>query len=169
MHIIIDGCDGCGKTTMTNRLVKEYNLDKVIMTKYGWKAVESYIEKAGLNNVVSDRSFISEYVYSQVYGRESEITNQVFDKLITLYESQKEPWIFVILNANVNVILNRVEKRGIDNEVKEEVEKKIEMYDNVAKKLLNLNNGNVMYIDTSDLSEIGVFHKIKEFINGKQS
>lgn len=166
MHIIIDGCDGCGKTTMTNRLVKEYNLDKVIMTKYGWKAVKSYTEKAFLNNVVSDRSFISEYVYSKVYGRESEITDYVFDTLVALYATQEEPWIFVILNANVDVIMNRVEKRGIDNEVREEVEKKIEMYDKVAKKLLSLKNGKVMYIDTSDLTEVNVFHKIKEFING---
>ena len=166
MHIIIDGCDGCGKTTMTNRLVKEYSLDKVIMTKFGWKALESYTQKAFLDNVVSDRSFISEYVYSKVYGRESAITDEIFDRLVTLYETQPEPWFFVILNANADTIISRVEKRGIDNEVREEVEKKIRAYDEVAKKLLNLDNGRIMYIDTTDLSEVNVFHKIKEFING---
>lgn len=169
MHIIIDGCDGCGKSTLVDKLVKEYNLDKVIMTKEGWKEKSSYIQKSSLDNVVSDRSFISEYVYSNVYKRQSKITDTVFDDLVSLYTISTNPWLIIVLNASVDTILERVNKRGIDEESKAEVEKKVERYEKTGMLLQKLARKYVLYLDTTDLSEIDVFNKVKEFIDKKKS
>lgn len=163
MHIIVDGCDGCGKTTLTDRLAKEYNLDKVIMTRYGWKEFQSYYQKASLENVVSDRSFISERVYSKLYNRKSSITQDLFDALVSLYYNiSPEPWLFVILTANVDTVMNRIAQRGIDTETKEEVIRKIELYLSVYE---DFKTDNILYLDTTNLTEDDVFNKVKEFIN----
>ena len=165
MRIIVDGCDGCGKSTLVDKLVKEYNLDKVVMTREGWKAKESYIQKSQLDNVVSDRSFISEYVYANVYDRQTEINHQVFVNLFTQYISQKDPWYFILLTADVDTILDRVNKRGIDIEQRREVEDKVERYSYTGKRLQDIDNEHVLYLNTTDLSEIDVFNKVKEFLN----
>lgn len=166
MHIIIDGCDGCGKTTLVDRLVKEYKLDKVVMTREGWKDVQSYEQKCLLDNVVSDRSFISEYVYSNVYSRESKINPQVFVDLFKKYtSSQINPWLIIILNGSVDTIMERVNKRGTDEEIRIEVENKVERYESVGKRLQLMDNKHVLYLDTTYLSELGVFNKVKGFID----
>lgn len=164
MRIAIDGCDGCGKTTLGDRLVKRFKLDKVTMTKEGWKDIESYTQKKDLDNIVSDRSFVSEYVYSRVYNRDSQITDVVFDLLCRLYFNNDNPWLFFILTADVDTILDRVNKRGIDEEKKDEVARKRYVYDVALRPYVDKYPTSIFVIDTTNKTEDEVFNEVCELI-----
>ncbi len=162
MHIIIDGCDGCGKTTLTDKLAKQFSLDKIIMTRYGWKDFQSYYQKAALDNVVSDRSFISERVYSKLYNRQSSITKELYDALLSLYyKIPPQPWLFVILTASADTIMKRIEQRGVDTETRNEIMRKIELYLSIYEEF---KTDNILYLDTTVMTEDDVFNKVKEFV-----
>ena len=74
-------------------------------------------------------------------------------------------WVIIILNGSVDTIMERVNKRGTDEEIRIEVENKIERYESVGKRLQLMDNKHVLYLDTTYLSELGVFNKVKGFID----
>ena len=61
--------------------------------------------------------------------------------------------------------MERVNKRGTDEEIRIEVENKVERYESVGKRLQLMDNKHVLYLDTTYLSELGVFNKVKGFID----
>lgn len=164
MRIAIDGCDGCGKTTLVDKLVKRFKLDKVTMTKEGWKDIDSYLQKKDLNHIVSDRSFISEYVYSRVYDRDTQITEDVFNLFCRLYCDNDNPWLFFILTADVDTIMSRVNKRGIDEEKKDEIARKRYCYDIAMRNNLDKYPTSIFVIDTSNKTEQEVFNEVCDLI-----
>ena len=71
--VILDGCDGTGKTTLA----------KIIAAKYGWdichctgddpKDYEFYRQTGKKQNVVWDRHTIGELIYPTVFNRKPEL------------------------------------------------------------------------------------------------
>lgn len=164
MRIVIDGCDGCGKTTLVDKLVNRFGLDKVTMTKPGWKDIESYIQKKDLEQIVSDRSFISEFVYSRVYERDTQITPAVFELLCRLYCDNDHPWLFFILTADVKTIMDRVNKRGTDTEVEYEIARKRYTYEVSVKDYVDKYPTSFFIIDTTNKTETEVYNEVCELI-----
>ena len=66
MRIIIEGCDGVGKSTLALSLAKKYKCDIIHMTAWSPKVLSSYINRLKNKNIILDRSFISEVVYSKI-------------------------------------------------------------------------------------------------------
>lgn len=89
MILIFEGADKSGKTTLCQRLVDEFNfkyfkssrqmgsklnLEEAI--KYDWLFLLDFFNQTNFsNNVIFDRSFISQYAYSLVYRESSVMKN----------------------------------------------------------------------------------------------
>lgn len=114
MRIIVEGADGVGKSTVVEYLAKKYNCDIIHMTAWGSRDYCDYHAKLSLNNVISDRSFLSEMVYKQAFGLQPKLT---FTQLDALMNHVKEnDWKFIILTAPVDVLKQRLHERGNESE-----------------------------------------------------
>ena len=110
MKVIVEGADGVGKSTIVNNLAKTYNCDIVQMTKWGSRRYTDYSAKLTLDNVIFDRSFLSEMVYKQAFGLQPELSFGEFDRLI--HDAKGQQWEFIILTAPVDVLTQRLINRG---------------------------------------------------------
>ena len=152
MEIIIEGCDGIGKTSVIERLRRKYSCDVLWMCN-GDKTIRGFEEKAKLHNIISDRSFLSEWVYSKVFNRKTELTKIWMDWLLD-YEYNKYK-VFVLV-ADPNVIMERISKRGTDSEDYESIIKLNQAYKKLGEDYPNRIN----VIDTTNLTEEQVFEAI---------
>lgn len=110
MKVIVEGADGVGKSTIVNGLAEKYNCDIVRMTRWGSRNKKDYQDKLCLDNIISDRSFLSEMVYKQAFGLQPELSFSAFGTLIHI--AKKQRWKFIILTAPVDVLKQRLINRG---------------------------------------------------------
>lgn len=128
MRIIIDGNDGVGKTTLSLRLKEDLNIKSYIHLSYhdptDYVFYSSILEKT---DVIFDRSFIDEPIYSEVLRRQPGFNERSEEHL---YEKLKKLNYIVIICYSLNKINKENEhKEIIDNE------KVIDRYfESVAKK-----------------------------------
>lgn len=117
MRIILEGPDGVGKTTLAQQLADHYGCDIIHMTEKGSKKFFDYQDKARLDNIVSDRSFFSERVYSSVFNRkEKNLTPGEVDELYYWYK--RWGWKIIFLDASTETIVKRLNIRGDEDEHK---------------------------------------------------
>ena len=114
--MIIEGPDGAGKTTLVRKLADHFKCDIVVMTEKGSKQVGDYLCKSNLDNVVSDRSFLSELVYTYVFHRRSSLSLYDYERVMREY--RKEGWQFIILNASTECLTKRLNVRGDEDAYK---------------------------------------------------
>lgn len=84
MKIIVEGHDAAGKTTLINKLKEHYNISNVIhLTNKMDRSFNFYRNKLlkYRDDVIFDRQFISEFVYSNALKRDTEITHEKLDEL----------------------------------------------------------------------------------------
>lgn len=86
------------------------------MTEKGSKKPEDYLTKCNLNNIISDRSFLSELVYTYVFSRRSPMTLYDYERLMREY--RQNGWQFIILNASTECLSERLNVRGDEDEYK---------------------------------------------------
>lgn len=144
MRIYLDGCDGTGKSTLADKLCRRFRLDKFCLTKDSEKSVRRYLEIRKTDNVVYDRTFLSEIVYPKVFHRKEWMTE--YDKEILLYHYLKlEPDdIFIILTARNNDIKERILSRG------EEYSEILDNIPEINKKYVELGlQYHIQIVDTS--------------------
>lgn len=116
MKIIVEGPDGAGKSTLVRQLADHFGCDILRMTEKGSKRFEDYIEKASLNNIVSDRCFISELVYCNVFNRQTPLSIFQYEELVKYYKSLG--WIFIFLDASTDCLTSRLINRGDEDDYK---------------------------------------------------
>lgn len=132
-HIIIDGPDGCSKTTICKKLSKEVKRPIIRMkkTKSFFKnlTVEdaSYIYFTTISQIPSDypcvfdRGYTSSLVYSKVYNRNVDLS------YIDEIEKEMKPIIIILTATNEELFKRRPNDRVIDNDmrykIKDEYEK----------------------------------------------
>ncbi|NCU31999.1 MAG: hypothetical protein EOM23_03465, partial [Candidatus Moranbacteria bacterium] len=88
MRIIIDGNDGVGKTWLAKRLQNDLGIKSYIHLSY--KDPTSYSFYSNIlkkENVIFDRSFIDEPIYSEVLGRKNNLS---VSELLSLYNHVKD-------------------------------------------------------------------------------
>lgn len=134
MKIIIEGCDGTGKTTLAKKLARKYKCDVIHMTNKDPKDFNFYSQSLRKTKAIYDRNFLSEMIYPKVFKRNgSAITEQEFKLL--LKQARDEDILIVILTASRYDILTRLKERT--NEPEEILKKYVwidKQYRKIAKK-----------------------------------
>lgn len=157
MRILIDGCDGTGKTSTCEKLANKLGCNIVRLTYNGDRRLRSYAEMMTLDNVIHDRTFLSELIYPKYFGKISKISSNGKNALLNLID-EYDAKVF-ILTASFSTIVERLRKRGDEfiNDVN--ILKKVnDEYINYAEYM------GYTVIDTSSLSVDEVVDRIERNI-----
>lgn len=104
--LIIEGLDGCGKTTLVSGLIQEkYNLivpQQQVNNSY--QQHKEILQNSNLSSMI-DRSFISEIVYGKILANKTKLTEEEFFKLLKLYGAHNSMLFY--LYAPKEVLLER--------------------------------------------------------------
>ena len=110
MRILIDGCDGTGKTSVCEKLANKFGCNIVRLTHDGDRNFKAYSEAMIPDNMVHDRTFLSEIIYPKYFNRDSRLDSNIIPdlfELIKLFDVK-----LFILTAKSETILERIGKRG---------------------------------------------------------
>ena len=119
MRIALDGCDGTGKTTISEKLANRLGCNIIRLTYAGDRSFEAYVDLMTCENVVHDRTFLSEMIYPKYFGRSSRLSPSIIPSLFRGIAALNIK--LFVLTAKPETILERIAKRGdefIDDEDK---------------------------------------------------
>ena len=99
MRIMIDGPDGAGKTSVCEKLANNLGCNIVRLTNGGDRSFRAYSEAIIPDNMVHDRTFLSEIIYPKYFGRPSRLPEKyqvaLYD-LVDLYQAK----MFILVASN---------------------------------------------------------------------
>ena len=107
---IIEGPDGAGKSTLAEKLANALDMNILKMTANGGQSVPEYMQKLACDGVIIDRCWVSEQVYSDLFGREPRISNDDAEALTEFCELALIP--IIVLLPPLHVVISRLNKRG---------------------------------------------------------
>lgn len=110
MPIIIEGPDGAGKSTLAKALADKLDMNILKMTANGGQSPEEYVQKLACDGVIIDRCWVSEQVYSDLFGREPRIDNENAEALTDLCRIVGVP--IIILLPPLTEVIKRLTLRG---------------------------------------------------------
>lgn len=110
MRVIIDGCDGTGKSTIVEKLANILGCNVIRLTYAGDRSVKAYYQMMSVDNVIHDRSFISEIIYPKYFGRDSRLEPDCEGYLHHLVDNLSIK--LFILTASPETIEKRIRQRG---------------------------------------------------------
>lgn len=155
MKIILEGCDGTGKTTLAKILAERYGLDVCHCTQYDPGDYEFYRQTLRKQNVIWDRHTLGELIYPKIFSRKQQISTE--DARLVMHYAKEEGVKVLVLTADNSVIYDRLNAREDESPL---------IYDNVdyidSKFRFYAEQFNVPVIDTSKLSLQEIFNIIEE-------
>src|SRR5690606_5840807 len=117
--IVLEGCDGTGKSTLARALQEKtgfpivqgssFEISKLGVTEMYTKMMELI----NTNNIIIDRFYLSNYVYGNLFDYPT-MTRDMFS---TLAQKTEENALTVYLTAATEIIQNRILERG-DKDIK---------------------------------------------------
>jgi thymidylate kinase len=110
MPIIIEGPDGAGKSTLAKSLAGALDMNILKMTANGGQSVPEYLQKLACDGVIIDRCWVSEQIYSDMFGREPRVDNDDAEALTELCEHMGIP--IIVLLPPLHVVISRLNERG---------------------------------------------------------
>lgn len=110
MPIIIEGPDGAGKSTLAKSLADRLDMNILKMTANGGQSVPEYLQKLACDGVIIDRCWVSEQIYSDLFGREPRIGNDDAEALTELCGRVGIP--IIMLLPPLHVVIGRLNERG---------------------------------------------------------
>lgn len=110
MPIIIEGPDGAGKSTLAKSLADRLDMNILKMTANGGQSVREYRQKLECDGVIIDRCWVSEQIYSDLFGREPRIGNDDAEALTELCGFAGIP--IIVLLPPLHVVIGRLNARG---------------------------------------------------------
>lgn len=149
--IIIEGCDGVGKTTIVNKLKAlgygslHFNFDPTLSIKQKYERI---LTQDYEYPVVLDRSFISEMVYGPINRGGSRLSDKEFKELLGLI--QKRGGRVVYLSALPEVIYKRVLSRNDDDKKVLNLDKIKQICVQYDRVMQAINNCDVVRIDNTN-------------------
>ena len=131
--IIIEGCDGTGKTTLCKQLAEKYGLDVVHITSKDPNDFEFYKETLRKTNVVYDRHFLGELIYPKIYNRQGNLDRD--DAKWFRMLCFKQNVCIIVLTTDIDEIRRRLTERGELKFVFDKVDSINRQFLELAKKL----------------------------------
>lgn len=113
MKIILEGCDGTGKTTLAKILADKYGLDICHCTQHDAKDYDFYRQTLRKDNVVWDRHTIGELIYPKIFGRDHGMSPE--DARLVISHSREEGVRTFVLTCDPEVIRRRLRDRGTED------------------------------------------------------
>ena len=110
MPIIIEGPDGAGKSTLAKSLADRLDMNILKMTANGGQSAREYMQKLACDGVIIDRCWVSEQVYSDLFGREPRIDNDDAEELTKFCRLACIP--IIVLLPPLHVVISRLNERG---------------------------------------------------------
>lgn len=110
MPIIIEGPDGAGKSTLAKSLAGALDMSILKMTANGGQSMPEYVQKLKCDGIIIDRCWVSEQVYSDLFGREPRIDNDDAEALTEFCGLAGIP--IVVLLPPLHVVIRRLNERG---------------------------------------------------------
>lgn len=153
IRIIIDGNDGIGKTTLAKRIGQDLGIDSYIHLSYNDpRSFGFYNEIIKKDNVVFDRSFMDEVIYSSVLERDCTLSRAQVEYL---HAQLKELGVIVIIAHTKNKIYSEDEFVGIVSS-----ERRIDTYfSDLAFKY------GYIYYDTHNDNYDDLLNRVKEYLS----
>ena len=155
MKIILEGCDGTGKTTLAKILADRYKLDICHCTQDDPGDYEFYRQTLRKENVIWDRHTLGELIYPKIFEREQKIG--VEDARLLMHHAKEEGVLVIVLTAGIESIYNRIDERGNED---------ARVHDNLAyidrQFRFYAKEFRLLLIDTSKLTLQDIFNLIEE-------
>ena len=132
MRLILEGCDGTGKTTLSRQIAEENGLNLIKLNNHAKNDVENHLKMLKVDNYVMDRSFISEWVYESLGNDGDKLAFSTVELLID-YCKHLDIQI-IVLRQPTDVLLERLKERGDEEDwLLENLEEIQERYDFIAE------------------------------------
>jgi putative hydrolase of the HAD superfamily len=151
--IVIEGCDGVGKTTIVNKLkaigyqTLHFGFDPALSIKQKYERLLA----SGYNSpIVFDRSFISEMVYGPLNRGGSRLSDVDFNELLSLISRRNGHIVY--LRADPKSIFQRISDRGNKDKNELDIDKIKQICAQYDKVIDSISNCNVIKIDNTNLS-----------------
>lgn len=110
MPIVIEGPDGAGKSTLAKSLADRLDMNILKMTANGGQSVPEYLQKLACDGVIIDRCWVSEQIYSDLFGREPRIGDDDAEALTEFCGLVGIP--IIVLLPPLHVVIGRLNERG---------------------------------------------------------
>ncbi len=108
MRIIIEGCDGTGKTTLVDGLAKEYNLGKIHISNKDPNDLDFYYQFLRKDDVIFDRNLIGEMIYPKIFNRPQKLKEYELDYLMA--KAKELDIKIIVLTAAIDTINFRLKQ-----------------------------------------------------------
>lgn len=131
MIIIIEGPDLAGKSTLAKEINIKGDFEVVHFDSpsENFDFHESYLKVLDKENVILDRYFFSEIVYSKVFGRQCRLSSETIKEIKEKLKNKPHQLIFV--NPGVDTLKRRYKMRGDDIISESQIEKIVQEYENL--------------------------------------
>lgn len=113
MRIILEGCDGTGKTTLAKILAERYKLDICHCTQRDATDYDFYRQTLRKEDIVWDRHTLGELIYPRVFGREQQI--DIVQAEALMCHAKKEGVKIFVLTTDVEILKQRLLGRGTED------------------------------------------------------
>ena len=105
MNIIIEGVDGIGKSTLVNGLANALNFAVIHNKANTNNTIDYYYKLQRVPSVIQDRSFISEKIYSEIFGRHEILSNENIDLLFTTDEDTENNKYIILYSSDSKIYI----------------------------------------------------------------
>lgn len=113
MKIILEGCDGTGKTTLAKILADKYGLDICHCTQHDAKDYDFYRQTLRKENVVWDRHTLGELIYPKIFERKQYIGTE--DARLVMHYAKEEGVKVFVLTCEPDLLKKRLLSRGTED------------------------------------------------------
>lgn len=128
--ILLEGVDGAGKSTMAKLLQKLTGYEIVSGSNFelaekGADYMFDFLrDLSNRQNIIVDRSWLSNYIYARLYNKNS-MTDEQFEELTRLFDEKS---IMIVLTASLDVLVERINTRGDEYIKTDEIQPILENY-----------------------------------------